>query len=223
MSLPFRRNENFTGRQEELVRIDEALHGGRSSVSEQRVMVLYGLGGIGKTQLATQYAYAYENSYTSVWWVNANTTATLSQDFFKIAQSLVMYYAQAHASIGQTPDYTWIATMLGMSPNLINHAGILTPSADIGPVVAAVKAWMANKDNQKWLLIVDNYDDLDDVQIADYLPHSSGSVIITSRAQDSRRLGTGIEIEGVQLEDGIEILRKSAGTNIEEFSKGECV
>ena len=48
-------------------------------------MVLHGLGGIGKTQLAIQYAYIHQKDYTSVWLVNASTTQTLSQGFLEIA------------------------------------------------------------------------------------------------------------------------------------------
>lgn len=221
MNLPFARNRNFTGRAKELLMIHEALEGG------ERTMVLYGLGGIGKTQLATQYAYAHEKDYISIWWVAGNTTATLSQGFLNIAQTLVLHHAKLRTSSGQKPDYAWIATILGMPPSSIDEEGRLTAftTADVKPVIDALKSWFADQGNPKWLLIVDNYDDLENVEIADFLPTNSelsGKVIITSRAHESRRLGKYLEIEEVPLEDGVEILRKSAGTELEEFDRGMC-
>lgn len=86
---------------------------------------------------------------------------------------------------------------------------------DIEPFVDAVRPWLADTRNREWLLIVDNYDDLENVMIADFSPtRLSGSVIITSRAQTSQRLGE------VKIEVGIEILRKSVGTKMEEFVEG---
>lgn len=220
MSLSFRRNQNFTGRKEELVKIHEVLQGTAEDPSHQRTMVLCGLGGIGKSQLAIQYAYTYENTYSSVWWVNASTTASLSQSILGIAQQLVSYHAHLRTSTGKTPDYSGIATMLGLPVDAVDQAGQLGASADTKPIIGAVKFWLTNKNNQEWLIIVDNYDDLETVDIADFLPRSSGHIIITSRSQDSRRLGSSFELDVVSLDDGIEILRKSAGTKSEEFSKG---
>lgn len=77
------------------------------------------------------------------------------------------------------------------------------------------------KGNQKWLLVVNNYDDLETVNLVnEFQPtHASGSIIITNRARDLRRLGKGLEIEEILPEDDIELLRKSAGTKIEEFER----
>lgn len=85
MRLPLRRNHNFTGRDEELLRIHKVVHGTEADPSHQRIMALYGLGGVGKSQLATQYVYEEEDTYTSVRWVNANTTASLTRDILAIA------------------------------------------------------------------------------------------------------------------------------------------
>lgn len=220
MSLFFPRNHNFTGRTKELLEMHKVLNPTDLDTSRQKIMVLCGLGGIGKSQLAAEYAYTHENLYTSVWWVNANTTLSLVQDFSAILQQLVSYHAQVRTSTGQRPDYSWIATLLRLPANAIDQEGQLVAATDMKPIVQAVKSWLANKENQKWLIIVDNYDDLEAVDIADYLPQSTGSVIITSRAQQSRRFGSSFELDVVDLEDGIEILRKSAGTNVDEFPKG---
>lgn len=193
----------------------------QSAKSCQRTVVLHGLGGIGKTQLAIQYAYSHEEDYTSVWWVNAKSTETLSQGYFGVAQELVSHHAKIRTSNGQKPDYPWIAVMLRVPLGSIDQQGKLAASADREVIIEAVKSWFADKDNQKWLLIVDNYDDFEEVDTADYLPvNPLGSIIITSRSRYSLRLGKGVEVEEIQEGDGIEILRKSAGTDIGKFDKG---
>lgn len=220
MNLPFSRNQNFTGRQDELLAMHAVLQESEADVRRPRIAVLYGLGGMGKTQLAIQYAHSYGNSYTSVWWVNANTTATLTKDFLKILYEIVSHHARLRTGTGQSPDYAWIATMLGLPFGTLDAAGKVSPVADTEVVVEAVKGWLGNEDNSRWLLIVDNYDDLENVDIADYLPREGGRIIVTSRAQDSQRLGKGLEVEGAQMEDCLEILRKSAGTKLENFETG---
>src|SRR6202011_3498523 len=47
-----------------------------------------GLGGIGKTQIAVEYAYRYVNEYQAILWARANSRETLSLDFMIIAEQL---------------------------------------------------------------------------------------------------------------------------------------
>lgn len=41
---------------------------------------LYGMGGVGKTQLALKYSHAYRDLYAGVWWLRAESEDTLQQD-----------------------------------------------------------------------------------------------------------------------------------------------
>ena len=221
MRLPFHRNKNFTGRDGELAEIHEALHNPDALLSDHRIVVLHGLGGIGKTQLAIQYAYVRQKDYTSVWWVNASTTQTLSQGFLGIAQQLLAYHAK-ETMAGLNLNSAQIAGALGLPSGVVDQNGKLTTSRDITEIVVnAVIAWFAADDNNQWLLIIDNYDDLKNVNIYEFLPQGSpGSVLITSRSRDTCRVGKALEIQEVTEDEALEILRKSAHWDMASLRKG---
>jgi len=65
------RNKNFTGRSDILA----LLRDGLTSSSSVRVVLphaLHGMGGVGKTQVAIEYAYLYSSDYDLVWWIPAD-------------------------------------------------------------------------------------------------------------------------------------------------------
>ena len=184
------------------------------------MMALHGLGGIGKTQLAIQYAYIHQKDYTSVWWVNASTTKTISQGFLGIAQQLLSYHAKTTTG-GLKPDNAQIAVASGLPPDVVDKNGRLTTSTDNTEIVVnAIIEWFAAEDNNQWLLIFDNYDDMG-VNIYDFLhPRSSGSILITSRSRDTRRIAQALEVQEVTQDEALEILRKSAHMDMASFQEG---
>jgi tetratricopeptide (TPR) repeat protein len=84
-NVPYRRNPDFTGREELLVELREKLTSGKAAALTQAI---YGLGGVGKTQLATEYAYRYDGEYDVVWWLRAEDAATLVEDYAALAGRL---------------------------------------------------------------------------------------------------------------------------------------
>jgi tetratricopeptide (TPR) repeat protein len=83
------RNKNFTGREDllrELERRAGALRG--SPFTAIIPQALYGLGGVGKTQLAIEYAYRYANKYQVVWWVPADQIALIRSTLAALAPRL---------------------------------------------------------------------------------------------------------------------------------------
>ncbi len=61
------RNPGFTGRDDLLAEVREQLLAGDKSV----VQALHGMGGVGKTQLAAEYAHRFAGAYGLAWWINA--------------------------------------------------------------------------------------------------------------------------------------------------------
>lgn len=86
-NVPRLRNPFFTGREDELA-------GLRASLVADKAAVLAaaptspGLGGVGKTQLAVEYAYRYGADYDVVWWVRSEEPTTLASDYADLAARL---------------------------------------------------------------------------------------------------------------------------------------
>ncbi len=86
-NIPFRRNPFFTGRAEVLASLHTMLHTDQTAALVQPPAIS-GLGGIGKTQTAIEYAYRYRDKYRTVFWVQANSRETFIGDISKIATLL---------------------------------------------------------------------------------------------------------------------------------------
>ncbi|MGH3873037.1 MAG: BTAD domain-containing putative transcriptional regulator, partial [Pseudonocardiaceae bacterium] len=64
------RNQGFVGRDGTLAQLQDQLRTADTAV----VQALHGMGGVGKTQLAIEYAHRYAGDYDVVWWVSAEET-----------------------------------------------------------------------------------------------------------------------------------------------------
>jgi tetratricopeptide (TPR) repeat protein len=79
------RNKSFTGRAEILSDLRQRV------TAEATALVphaLHGLGGVGKTQLAIEYAYRYAANYQVVWWVPADQAALVRASIAALAPRL---------------------------------------------------------------------------------------------------------------------------------------
>jgi tetratricopeptide (TPR) repeat protein len=77
----------FTGREEVLNKLYEALAASRVTALSQR-QAISGLGGIGKTQTAIAYAHRHRAEYKAVLWVVAESRESLISDFVALASVL---------------------------------------------------------------------------------------------------------------------------------------
>lgn len=70
--MHYRANDHFIGRDRDLIRIHEELHGNPKAVLTQgRVRVIAAMGGVGKTTLARQYAEKFWRCYPQIFWIDA--------------------------------------------------------------------------------------------------------------------------------------------------------
>lgn len=78
------RNPKFTGRAEELALLEAGFRASRAVA----VHSLHGMGGVGKTQLAAEYAHMHASDYDLVWWVDAEQDALIPDQFRTLAAKL---------------------------------------------------------------------------------------------------------------------------------------
>lgn len=85
--VPYQPNHRFWGREQALQEI--SLHLAEESENKSlRTFALHGMGGVGKTQIALQYAEMHQLQYDAVLWVTANNVISVGQSMRDIAQSL---------------------------------------------------------------------------------------------------------------------------------------
>jgi tetratricopeptide (TPR) repeat protein len=151
--VPFERNLRYVDR-EILGKIKRRLF--RQGQSE--LIAIFGLGGVGKTQIALELAYQTKDLYPdcAVFWLPAVDMESIQQ------------------------AYQTMAEQLGISPT--------DPNAD---VKAIVKKYLSDPCSGRWLLIIDNADELDmwagserssSEGLTRYLPTSTqGAILLTTR------------------------------------------
>ncbi|MFD8600806.1 ATP-binding protein [Streptomyces sp. TSRI0445] len=79
-----RRNPDFAGRETVIVRLRESLLSGQQAV----VQALHGMGGIGKTQIALEYAHRFSGQYDLVWWIDAEQSDQIPVHYTELADRL---------------------------------------------------------------------------------------------------------------------------------------
>jgi hypothetical protein len=181
----------FVAREKELSKMYELLHG----YSNRTCVVLHGLGGIGKTQLAIEYIRRHKEKYTAIFWLNANAQDSLKLSFRDVAQQVLKYYPSTSLLAGVDLD-------------------------DLDQVVYTVKAWLDLQKNTCWLTIYDNYDnpktlgnlDRSAVDIRQFFPCSDqGSIIITTRSSGVSQ-GRRVYVQKLlDVKEGLEILSNTSG------------
>jgi len=81
------RNPAFSGRRAPLQELRRALTAGPTAAVVQQATV-HGLGGVGKTQLAVEYAYRHATDYDIVWWIAAERPVTIPGQLSGLARRL---------------------------------------------------------------------------------------------------------------------------------------
>lgn len=86
-NIPFPASTKFSGREDVLEAVHKALDPGSRGALLKSV-ALFGMGGIGKTQIAIQYAYQNLRHFEAVLWVAADNAIAIGHSFRAIAEGL---------------------------------------------------------------------------------------------------------------------------------------
>jgi nucleoside phosphorylase/tetratricopeptide (TPR) repeat protein len=188
-NVPYTRNPRFTGRDDLLDRLHQQLTPTGQDISAKartvaltQPLAIKGLGGIGKTQIAVEYAYRSreQGHYTHTLWVNAANEETIIASLVAIAELLPFFSAKREG--------------------------------DQRELVEAVKHWLEQCEQRWLLIFdnIDNADDLPIIQ--EYLPQrGNGSVLLTTRAHTVGSVASAsIEVEKMGLMEGSCLLLRRA-------------
>lgn len=166
----------------------------------QKLFVLYGLGGVGKTQLAVNFARRHKDAFTAIFWLDGR-----SEDRIKYS----------------------IASCAERIPGGISTKVSLDTNEGIEATVAGVLAWLARPDNTHWLLIIDNVDldyEKGDIpgayDVRTYMPGDQGSVLITTRLSRLTQLGESKLLGKVDPDLSQRIFEKWYGKSLGKVKKG---
>jgi hypothetical protein len=189
--------QHFIAREKEMGEMRRELR----SDGSRHIVVLHGLGGIGKTQLAVEYTKRFRNEYSAIFWLNTNDETLIQQSFVKAASRILQQY----------PDVRSLNT---------------TDAKSSDKIAEATKAWFSLPGNTRWLMIYDNYDNpklpghSTGVDISQFLPTAyQGSIIVTTRSSRVD-LGRQIQIKKLDsIDDSLKILSKTSGREILQRGK----
>jgi hypothetical protein len=169
--IPLSQNRDFVGRRTILEALENALvspaeHRSVSDSSGEethlRTFALCGSGGMGKTQIATEFVHRIKAKFDAVFWVRADEPSKIAQSFSRSAVSLGLIDADSMDARDQ----------------------VLARDAVLGWLANPLKEYKQLDDQRSeeasWFLVFDNVDNPDILD--DYWPaDSAGSVLITSR------------------------------------------
>ncbi|PVH74989.1 hypothetical protein DL98DRAFT_518934 [Cadophora sp. DSE1049] len=83
--IPFRMNKRFFGRQTELRRMAASII---TSEKVQKVVVVQGLGGVGKTELALKFIYNHLDDFSAIFWMSADGEGKIAQSYYEVFRAL---------------------------------------------------------------------------------------------------------------------------------------
>jgi hypothetical protein len=166
--------------------------------NRRKVVVVNGLGGIGKTQLSIEFARRHQLRFSAVIWLDGRTEDRLKQSIVAVASRIAK---------GQIQE-----TSRTYSPH---------NTSDVDTVIKDVIDWLSIPENNSWLIIFDNIDqDYRDLQAATdtydvrrYFPTADhGSILITTRLVHLGQLGTPLQVSTVDYNQALAIFRNGYGS-----------
>ncbi|KAL8993731.1 MAG: hypothetical protein Q9169_006128 [Polycauliona sp. 2 TL-2023] len=173
--VPYGVTSRFWGREDELMRVQNALDPSHQQ-GRQRSIALWGMGGVGKTQVALRYASISRQRFQTILWVAADSNVQLLQSFRDIADRLGL--VQTHE---ETEDA--MSAMLKVKTWLTEAGSILittrNPNLALNPAAGGIEIEpFSELDGAKFLLNLINVDAHSELNqaVAKDISHALGSL-----------------------------------------------
>jgi tetratricopeptide (TPR) repeat protein len=171
------RNVNFTGRDAVLLRIREQLRS--RPLSRNRPLTVQGVGGVGKTQVALEYAQRFAADYDVVWWINCAQSQYIDSSLNDLGTELRVTF-----NVSLPPEGTEAA------PQVLEH---LSSDSEL--------RWLLVYDNVE-------VEDEENETFTRLLPQRGGHVLITSRQDPLAGQGPTMPLSVFQRGESVEHLRR---------------
>jgi hypothetical protein len=158
------------------------------SQTGRKSVLLCGIGGSGKTQLALRHIEEEGHRYSIIVWINASTKEHASQSLSDVAVEMASKWPK---------DLPWTHNRPDLS------------------VALRVTSRLRSTIHSKWLLVIDSADDTK-LNLSQYVPECNhGSVLVTSTTVRAWRgfspgPGSRIDVEGLDLANSRSMLLKLA-------------
>ncbi|MBW8485884.1 tetratricopeptide repeat protein [Actinomadura parmotrematis] len=172
--------------------------GGGGRVPDGRAVV--GLGGIGKSELALQYAHRHADGYELVWWINAETSEEVQAGLARLCRELCMPLDSAAATQAPAAEAAgWaVAWLAGHSGWLLVLDNAEEP-ADLDELLARLSSRPARAEREEGRV--------------------GGRVLITSRrATGWDDLATVLALPVLAAAEGADLLAQTTGTSLDALA-----
>jgi hypothetical protein len=188
--------DHFVQRVDDMQRLEEYFFA-QQGYTRRKILVVHGLGGMGKTQLCIEFVRRYQQKYSAVFWLDGSSEDALQRSFVNVVTRLPA--AEVPLALIQAAEQA---------------------SPDQRLLVQGVLDWLSLPSNQKWLLVVDNVDRDHTAKVRDplaydlkqYLPTADhGSVLVTSRLSTLVAPQNSLRLTGVDRDQGRAILEAIGG------------
>jgi tetratricopeptide (TPR) repeat protein len=189
-------NKNFIGRQDKLVKIHNKLY--EENNNRIAISAVSGMGGIGKTELAIQYALKYENNYSGgICWLNVRGTNLAVEiiQFVQLQMGLEVPQKDAQGNVltlEQQVDWCW--------QNWQPPEGLVLVIFDDVTEYKDIKNLLPRTNNQRFkLLITTRRRNLDpnfvDIPLDVLSEDDALSLLINILGEEDRRIETEVQIQ----------------------------
>ena len=170
------------------------------STTIQRLCMVHGLGGAGKSQLVLHYVEQTRTRYSGIFWIDAASAGSIERDFEHLHNLLY-------------PDQK------GKGPRYPNFDSLFR----------AVGDWFSRR-NERFLLVFDGADNIDDptnpsnIDLRKVVPnHISVDVIVTTRKSSTQGFGSfSLQVSEMEEEEALQLLQNSSGLDLQQLRSSEA-
>ena len=177
-------------------RLENVLLSASDHNMRRKVLVLHGLGGIGKTQLALEFARKHREAFSAIFWLDGSSRDAIRQSIAGIASRLPV-------------------TQIGERARNLKRA-----ADELDAAIDEVLRWFSLPKNNRWIIVIDNVDrayppaghDPEAFDVEGFFPDTDhGSILITSRLKELKHLGRSHEVDSMNKAQGTRLLEYKMG------------